>query len=51
MVIITEKINKNTLNTGINNNDNTNNESHPSKPKVKGDEFYIFDKILHPLIK
>ena len=50
-LLLPKKINKNTLNTGINNNDNTNNKSHPSKPKVKGDEFDIFNKILHPLIK
>ena len=50
-LLLPKKINKNTLNTGINNNDNTNNKSHPSKPKVKGDEFDIFNKILHPLVK
>ena len=49
-LLLPKKIDKNTLNTGINNNDNTNNKSYPSKPKVKGDGFDIFDNILHPLL-
>ena len=50
-LLLPKKINKNTLNTEIDDNYNTNNEYYESKPKVEGDEFDIFDKILHPLLK
>ena len=49
-LLLPKKINKNTLNTEIDDNYNTNNGNYMSQPKVGGDEFDIFDKILHPLL-
>lgn len=50
-LLLPKKIDKNTLNTGTDDNYNTNNKNYKSKPKVEGDEFDIFDNILHPLTK
>ena len=50
-LLLPKKIDQSALNTEIDGNYNTNNGNYMSQPKVEGDEFDIFDNILHPLIK